>query len=270
MIDQPNARFDLYRQLIKPLQDRYGWVDFSDDGLLFNGLLSCVPGVSVDVRAAYDPTTGRWGRRPNTYPHYPETSDSTISRDMLLGVAWSAWVNKDLRMSESVITYALEHGLKMGDGSLSKVFISPGLLATFAWISYRLGGPSRPWLRWIPATHTKPILKDYQRHLQLLHLALRGRLEGRDLVRDVAQSYGIDPASTSNALVAVFENYSRLASCMLELFPTGRLPTTRDHAEPWLWQRDYGDDWKPDLNNPEKEHSGADFLFCYGLLKGMY
>src|SRR5690606_36989106 len=64
---------------------------------------------------------------------------STISRDMLLGLAWYAWCNKRLDISEGVIKYALKNWGVMGEGDPARTNIMPNLFSTFCWISYRLG-----------------------------------------------------------------------------------------------------------------------------------
>ena len=179
-------KYKLYKYLLPEIQDKYGFT-LSDecDSLLFSGLLGSVEGVDIHIDVAQDPSTGQWMRRPIMYPACWDCSNplstwqriklvlkhilatrkvdkvqisklfdqggSSISRDMLLGLAWFAYFNKRLDISEQVIKYALSHYCVMGQGTISRTLLTPGLLSTFAWISYRLGGPNRWWLRCIPA-----------------------------------------------------------------------------------------------------------------------
>src|SRR5690606_3576842 len=59
----------------------------------------------------------------------------------------------------------------------------PNLFSTFCWISYRLGGPSRRWARSVPASGGKT--KDFQAHLQVLHILLRKHVIGEISYKEV-------------------------------------------------------------------------------------
>ena len=87
---------------------------------------------------------------------------------------------------------------------------------------------------------------DYHRNRQpanaLFHYAFHKYSDG---VQDVAVALLLD------------ESYS----------PAERLPTNQDRDESWIWQRDYGDDWKPAVaSKGTQEHHGGDFLFLAGLI----
>jgi hypothetical protein len=191
---------------------------------------------------------------------------------MLLGVAFWCFFNKRLDVSEEVINYAIKHGMKMGKGTgvegLSRIMMSPSLLATFAWISYKLGGPSRPWLRWVPA-FMGGTPKNFQAHLQVLHCLLRRHLTGKkDQYKKIFASQA--RRQRSNPLFAYAAGDAIKARRLLSdecLWPQDRLPWRMDRKSPWVLERDWGDDWKPAPDNMNIEHTGADFMFCYWLVR---
>jgi hypothetical protein len=307
-----DEKFELYKELAKAQQDVYGFIESHEcDSLLFSSLLGCVQGMEVSIDAAKD-NARRWHRRPagwrKTKQCYdPETNTnrekllpkvfrivstkvllplvswedivkenwykgSTISRDMILGLAWYAYHNKRLDISEGVIKYALKNWGVMGKGDPARVNIMPSLFSTFCWISYRLGGPSRPWARWI-GVGTNKKLKDFQAHLQVLHILLREKLNpgGRQWGAFAEILTAHAKRQPNNPLFAYavgdYDKAFRLLSDPL-LWPPKRLPTRGDRKESWVVQRDYGSDWKPSTEFPNKIHSGADFIFCYSLLSG--
>src|SRR5687768_2231383 len=144
-------KFNLYLKNLK--QDKYGFVE-SDrcDSLLFTSLTGCVPQVEVNIGAAFDGEL--WHRRPVDKPCFDCNtgenlgSKSSISRDMLMGLAWYCYHNKRLDISEQIIKHAMSNWGLMGKATdiktlWSRCQIMPSLFATFCWISYRLGGPCR-------------------------------------------------------------------------------------------------------------------------------
>lgn len=264
------SKYDLYLELIKSKQDASGFIESREcDSLLFSSLIGCVPGVRVNIDAAMK-KPGQWLRRPAVYPECFACgrSKSSISRDMLLGLAWFAYFNKRLDISEGVIKYAISHGMVMGEGVLSRTLMTPSLLATFAWVSYKLGGPSRWWLRWIPADFGAKV-DGYQAHLQALHIILRKKLRGAWSSRDRKTMGRLADDQPMNPLfqLAAIRNAREvedLLSCE-QWWPKDRLPTSADRSSPWLPERAYGKDWKPS-SKAERVHSGGDYLFLKWLL----
>lgn len=304
-----DAKFERYQNAGFKHSYYSGWHQNDCDALLFECLRGCVQGEDLaQIDAAYD---GRWNRKPIAFkpkcynPDAPINraglfkrliqavewklrdpkatlesirrevwwQGSTISRDMLVGLAWYAYYNDRLDISEGVIKYALKHGGIMGSGDPTRTWIGPALLATFAWVSYRLGGPSRPWLRWIKIPDTK--LDGFRAHLQVLHVGLREILNPKLDIQHPAldRQWRRQPL---NALFAAMrfhdgpqerQHFYDLLD-VEQLWPSDRLPTTADRHESWVFQRDLGDDWKPSDIQPVKMHPGSDFLFCYALLAG--
>lgn len=295
-----SQKFQLYKKLFKKHQDRRGFI-MSDmcDSLLFSGLVGCVGDVIVNISAAQD-KDGSWHRRPLDLPPCYDCSrewkliprlkecwkiwkqtkskklvqkvfekgGSTISRDMLVGLAWYALFHERLDISEGVIKYALKNKLIMGKGTPSRTFMTPGLLSTFAWISYRLGGPSRPWLRLIPQHEDKNVT-GFQAHLSVLHIILRNWLTEKYKNLDILAHHANRQPNNPLFLWAAGDSIGAENLLMNEKWwPNDRLPDQADVASDWLLQRDYGPDWAPENVDPRdaKEHCGGDFLFAANLV----
>lgn len=259
-----------YIELIKSTQDEFGFIDPNAcDSLLFSGLVGCVPDVKVNIDAAFDSSTGMWHRRPCSRPCFPEHSKSTISRDMLLGLAWYAYYNKRLDITEQVISYALRHNLIMGKAvdlksKMGRCLMTPGLLSTYAWISYRLGSPSRFWLRYMPQVESDKAT-DFQAHLSVLHIILRNKLMKKDKYKDLLNHhFNRNPRNPLFCIAAERYDDAKKALEDESMWPKDRLPTSADRSAEWLIQRDLGKDWLP--SDKGHIHSGGDFLFCYWLM----
>lgn len=271
-----NDKYQRYLELLPMTQDEHGFIDsYECDSLLFTGLTGCLPDVSVDIDKAFDSKTNLWHRRPVSKSCYPDHSKSTISRDMLLGLAWYCYYNNRKDIVEQVINYAFSNWGIMGEAKtktvlIGRCFIGPGLLATYAWILYKLGGKDYWWLRMIPADFGYG-LKGFQAHLQVLHILLRYKLTGklsRGSRAKIAKHVKREPR---NPLFLYVDGQSGLAKDMLmteEWWPSDRLPTRADRKSNWLPMRDYGSDWKPSDVDPGRTHSGGDFLFVAGLILG--
>lgn len=289
------TKYKLYKRLIKTQQDKHGFIESDKcDSLLFSGLVGSTQEVYIDIKSALA-EDGSWQRRPIELPscysngHWNlleriksclmakttdikilqkifEAGGSSISRDMLLGLAWYAYYNKRLDISESVIKYALSHRLVMGEGTLTRTILTPSLLSTYAWVSYRLGGPKRSWLRYLPHFESKKVT-DFQAHLSVLHILLRNKLTNKPKYLDLLQFHA-DRQPENAFFQAATGNIDKAYTILNNenYFPSSRLPTSEDRYEPYLWQRDYGKDWISDLNQSVKIHSGADFIFCYWLI----
>jgi hypothetical protein len=261
-----------YLTLIKSQQDADGFIESQEcDSILFSGLVGCIPGVQVNLDAAFDTASGQWHRRPCSKPCFPEHSKSTISKDMLLGILWYAYHNKRLDISEKIIQTAIGNFGIMGQAVnlktlLGRCLISPSLLGTAAWVSYRLGGPSRPILRAIPQVESKDLI-GYQAHLSVLHVMLRNELTGKQGNKDVLEHhYARNNYNPLFCLATGRDDEAGIALMNGAFWPTRTLPTTRDRREPWLLQRDFDQSWTPDYTSAYKIHSGGDFLFCYWIL----
>jgi hypothetical protein len=276
MFTELQKKYDLYSILVKKHQDEHGFIDTKHcDSLLFSGLLGCVPNTTVNIKAAYDGKSKMWLRRPMSYPECLQCggSVSTISRDMMLGLAWYVWKNNRLDIAEQVVKYALSNWCIMGKAAtfkdlIGRCLMTPGLLATWAEISYRLGGPNRWWLRYLPQFESSSVM-GYEAHLCVLHILLRKELTGTipKRIEKVLHIHATKNPTNPLFQYAVGKIDDAVSLLMVDTWwPNDRLPTRGDRKESWLIQRNYGDDWKPAKEEKEIEHSGADFLFVSSLI----
>lgn len=272
------SKYRKYLELVKQEQDADGFVDTKHcDSLLFSGLLGSAPGVKVNIKAAYNPKEKTWHRRPLAYPEcFPQGSASTISRDMLLGLAWYCWSNNRLDIAEQVVSYALSHWLIMGKAGtfkdkVGRCLMTPGMLATWAEICYQLGGKNRWWLRYMPQVESSSVT-GYQAHLCVLHVLLRKSLTKHLPKRSERVLQAHAKREPNNPLFQFAVGNVKEAEALLlneKWWPSDRLPTRGDRKESWLVQRDYGKDWEPAEEDKEVKHSGGDFLFVAGLVLGL-
>ena len=279
------VKYEKYLELLPNVQDKHGFIEHHGcDALLFSGLIGCLPEVSVDIDAAFDPMRKIWTRRSTGKPCFDCLnnkslgSKSSISRDMLLGLAWYAWINERLDISEQVIKYAMTHFGFMGHAdtwktALGRCQILPGLFSTYCWISKKLGGPSRPWATWVPADMGAQ-LKGYQAHLQILHILLRKDLTGQFASWDKTTIIYNASRQPQNPLFLHAAGRDLEAMQVLEnefLWPSDRLPMCADRKSGWLPMRDYGEDWIGVRDDSSfHHHSGGDFLWVYWLIKRKY
>lgn len=272
-----------YTQMTENHQDELGFIDTKYcDSTLWSGLVGCIQHVDVDLLAARD-DEGAWHRRPiGLYPEcFPIGSSSTISRDMLLGVAWWSYFNDRPDVLEDVIKYALQHCFIMGKGKaieniFGQAFFTPTMYALYARLVHAMGYKKHYIMKWVPVD-VGGLRQGFQAHLQVLSIFLTFIAEKKISNKNKQVILAHAKRQPANALFLTMAyyltgdvSYAERAKKILKqkiLFPENRLPTTHDRYASWLWQRDYSSDWKPDYEIYE-EHHGGDFLFCYALLYG--
>ncbi len=267
-------KIKLYKKWVEVHQDDNGFINTDEsDSLLFSGLLNTATNDVVLAAAMLD---GNWYRRPTQYPepYKAGESKSTISRDMLLGLMIGAWFDRDDRdwVFKTITSKALRSFGIMGRGYPSRTFIG-SLVGTAAEAEYQCGGKNHRLLRKVPYYLPKNVV-GFEAHLAVLHVYLREQLGLID--RDAAQQYYMHHAERQplNPLFLALSGQFIAAEAILmdeSLWPANRLPTTLDRREPWLLQRDFGNDWCPVLlhgkGDQGHEHNGADFIFCATLLE---
>lgn len=278
-------KYDRYIELMKAEQDSHGFIQSSHcDSTLFSGLIGCLPEVNVDLTAAF--IDGFWHRRSNIHKpcfdmeqNVGNGSASSISRDMLLGVAYWCWYNKRGDVAEQIVVHAMKHMGFMGKAEDLKALwgrtqILPGLFATFCWISYKLGGPCRWWAMWIPADSGHKT-DNYAAHLQILHILLRKEIAGFTFwFENAILKYHVNRQPLNplyHIAVGDYEKASRILDERIDWWPDDRLPTNFDRETEWIPMRDsYEKGWNSISVKPgrkvEQVHSGGDYLFCKWLI----
>jgi len=140
-------------------------------------------GAEVEVEAAEE-SSGRWNRRPTSYPECWASGESrsTISRDMLLGVYWHAWTHRDLALLERLWDYGYAHAWKMGDGRLAgaDTVMNTAMISTLAEMIYKLGGKNHFISRQLGAKWGVAVQEgqEFRNRLTALHLGLRREVFG--------------------------------------------------------------------------------------------
>lgn len=271
-IDVIIEKANLYKQLIGGVQDDFGFI-YSDhcDSLLYSGLISA-SGVAVDIEAASN-GNGKYYRTPyhdcflghGTNIPGRRASGSEISRDMFAGLFWSLRNNLNVGESKKIIEYGRKQDWIMGRGAIDRTYLTPNFVDTLYKLADRkYKGPKYFWL--------DPI-KDHQRHVVALNIALQGDIDGyiSNSMYDLIKKF--NKISPSNMLFSFIRNrYSHGdQSNVIEFlsddtyFPNERLPTSADYCSEWLWLRDdRKDSWRP--CDDGLTHSGGDFLFIAYLL----
>lgn len=169
---------DLHKEALELRLDN-GWLDDGCDAMLFQGKYQATEGAFyLDPRSAeLSGEAGRFFRRGST-PCWDEKdlgSKTTWSRDMGLGLIYWLFRTKNLSALEDHATYGTQNKWQMGkpydDG---RVVYTPNMLSLLYNAIAVLGGDNSLHRAWPPAYPTGLI--DYQAHLQVLSIALRGEL----------------------------------------------------------------------------------------------
>ena len=278
--DSVKKKMQLYLSLAE--LDSWGWIqDTKCDGLLFNSLY-VVAGAKVKIEDARD-ISGKWYRHPakDCYPRHQ--SGTSISRDMLIGLAFYIFEAKRLDLVTDLIRYGDAHKDSigqwvMGEGRSSNSYLVPlSMQDTFhaikAVLSGKLYNPKTE-LLWLKS-------QGYEAHLLMLHLYLNAKLSGGFTEEERLLIEKIHKEEPNNALFSAIharttDGDMKDAMRILldkEYFPDQRLPSSRDHCEFYLWQRSEvkNDDPNPDWLACPKEakvFSGVDFLFAAAMALG--
>ena len=262
LVDKAN----LYLDLVKSQQGEAGFLHTEAcDSLLFTALAVC-GGLKADLWAAKG--VKGWHRRPLALPECcPDSSKSSISRDMLLGVLLAAFATRDLAMAESVVAQMRRGimGKYVGIVGLSRVIPTPGLYATARLLVDHLKGSKPSLWRLVPAVDGK-VRGGYIDHLSGLHLALRCLLQGHTTARDKKYTKKLFDSNPINPLFVTLHKDTGFALSYLTFdmfWPNYRLPTSRDRLAPWVPERD-ASEYVPGYG-PVHIHTGMDFNFLLWL-----
>lgn len=255
--------------------DKYGFIESEHcDALLFTGLIGAI-GRRVMILAARD-NTGAWHRRSTDRLCYPAHSKSSISRDMLLGLIWYIWRNKNLELANDLWDYGIKNSWIMGEGLPSRIYFTPGLQATLAEIIFKLGGKNHLLARSLPQTWTGSNT-GYQAHLEILHIMLRGELYGyitSPMLKSL-KDMGVSLKGKNTLNTIALSRYTKrdltpyhktaLNDVLSEQYwPNDRLPTESDRKTRWIPEMEI--DGNLPGKDSAKEFSGGDLLFCANIL----
>lgn len=269
----------LYVQLLKEsnLQDQYGFILTNTcDSLLFSGLLGAALPGEVKIDAAEQ--NGQWFRRPaqDCQPS-AGNSHSTISRDMITGLMWHMWRNRQLDMANELMqTLQKNSYVLLGEGTPGDLVMTTTLIQTLAEMIFKLGGPNYVAERNLPAIFSPEDI-GFVAHLAMWHILLRGEVFGSisSLEQLVIQTQ-VKRQPTNPLFVAASHRYSdgdftEVNTLLMNAsqWPSSRLPSNAEHCDVWPIQRDSSDKgWQP--CSPSSElHTGAELpAIFYLIVKG--
>ena len=169
--------------------NEWHWLTPDDcDGMLWSAKAAAGGQQGVNLAGAEYEDAGRFGRRPPPdcwADGQDNGSKSTWSRDMGLGLIYAAVRTKDLALLERHAAYGVKNKWKMGEPEADgRVFYTPAMIGLLYQAIHFLGGEDNP-ARQVPDVYISG-LDDFQAHLQVLSILLRGEIEGgiRDVMLD--------------------------------------------------------------------------------------
>lgn len=268
----------------KVLASRGGWAVDECDGLLFTSLFSAAcGGPGVD---AYESTVepGQWFRNPAKDCFIPDKvdnkSDSTISKDMYLGLTAYLAHNKKRDVLGRTIEYGKNHSWVVGEAAdattqASKCFITPSLQSLLAEAYDYAGSGSLQ----SPLTQTAilPLSTGFRAHLDVLAILVRGKVQGHVDTLDLNTLKDQARRQPNNALFQIAKakyddaDFSKAVELLLDKnhWPETELPTNKNHCTEYLWQRDDDpSDWAP--CDGDKTYDGTDFVFAAAVYLGVF
>lgn len=247
------AKAELYKSLQK------GWAHgVGCDSLGFTALCKLSGGCGDVVITDAEGEPGRWYRNPGK-ECYPNSSKSDISKDMFVMLLPYLYASDDKQNIQEIYDYGQKNGWVMGRGYLSRTLLTPPLIFL---LEQMLG-------RWGVESDIKETTKaGFEKHLDAIYLINKWMVNKSIDSLQLAQIQKYKDENPSNALMqAIYHKFtdgdqSDAIAILLDesLFPRDRLPTAKDRCEEYLWQRNYGDDWKP--CDSDKIHDGVDFLIA--------
>lgn len=263
-----------YRELAKAEQDANGFLyTHRCDSLLFSGLYSAaVPEKDVNILAAYE--SGQWFRRPSKDcgPEFGN-SRSTISRDMILGVMWHIWRNRDLAMAEHLREDIKSNNyILRGDGTPGELFVIPSFVHTLDLIIGSLGGKSEVGDLLLPNLWDDS--NGYVSHLTVWHILLRGEARGYIVRSELDELERIYLTNRNNPLYsAAYHKYmtgdmAEATKLLLNnnLWPANELPDNRNYCSLWLVETAFeSHDLQPCLNGDARKR-GFELVVIYELI----
>lgn len=259
----------LYSRLLLDVQDPDGFLSTDEcDSLLWSGLYgSMFPG-RVNLTAAED-RPGHWIRRPSG-------GCGPISRDMIRGVLWWAWTNKQSEVLTRLWGYLEEHGMMADPDPTSIILPMSSLIARTVQAAGAECSPACQAAALIP-TVWSPGQRGYAAHLQVLDALLES------LIGTKIQSVGVSQVSEhwvrnpENPLysAAIYhltgsdeaKEMARAGLLVTSRWPANRLPDRDTVCDDWPTQREAGSNWDPCPESDEDyTTAGAAWLFVHWIL----
>jgi hypothetical protein len=271
---------DFYLSVQSQALNEHGYAHEKCDSLGFTALCKAAGGCK-DADLFKSETEGRWFRSPEKDCFDKGESQSDFSKDMALMLFVYLHKSKDLAALARFKSYVEANNYVMGRPTntpegLSRVVMSPSLILTMERLYKNLSGSwsGKP-IPVKPAEALPIINRGFLAHLDVLSIWLNAELtEGTSDLDDFVLRSQVERQPKNAFFEAVYHAYrDGDQSSALEiladekLFPSDRLPATKDRCEEYLFQRDYGEDWKP--CEKIEVHAAVDYLFA-GYVMGIW
>lgn len=270
----------LYCELSEAKFKERGWAVGECDGLLFTALRGI--GCGNDVAAFEDSVEpGRWYRNPKHDCFIPDKvgeqgSDSTISKDMYVGLSAYLAHSKGVDIAARTVSYGQSRSWIVGEAKdtvtlASKCFIVPQLQNVFR----KIAGENQL----APSNDDAiGISTGFRAHLDVLAILVRGKLDGQISNFDLAVLKEQAKRQPRNALYQAAKaryddgDYNPALEILNDetLFPEKSLPNNhQNYCTDYLFQRDESDgDWKTCPEEQFSTHDGTDFIFASAIIGG--
>lgn len=282
--DELRAKQKLYCELSKESYLANKFVVGRCDGLLFTSIHGLVCDyVSIDSFES-DSEPGRYYRSPTRdcfVDGEPNGSDSTISKDMMLGLMHSLWYHKKDEEIKQVIDYGRNNNWFMGDAGdlktkVSKTLLSPNLISLLYDMQSELAPEPGELEELLDESKQQVIVNTgYRAHLQVMRIILEGRVRGgiNDLKFEALkqQTERVPKNGLFHAAYNHFKDGDQRRAIDIALdttyFPDDKLPNNHEnYCTGYLFQRDevkngtINQDWVPCPERAFELHNGTDFL----------
>jgi hypothetical protein len=274
------AKKQLYCDLSADLIAKRNYVVGKCDGLLFASLRGIGCG-DTDISEFQD-QDGRWFRDREHACFVPDSleneSDSSISKDMILGAMSHMWYSENTEQIDKTIAYGQSHDWVMGQAKddetlASKCLLSPTLVSILIDIQKKNGS-----LRASVSTDAIGINTGFRAHLDVIHILLSGSVYNGLTDSEVQTLKAQADRQPHNALyqaaAAFYDDGDQTKAQELLLdesrFPADKLPTSKEFCSDYLWTDDEGpNDWDP-CPDRDEVYDGTDFIVAATVSEGKY
>ena len=272
----------LYCELAASRVAERGYAVSECDGLLFTSLhsISC-DGPGVD-RFESEVEPGRFFRDPSHSCFDPsqvgeQGSDSTISKDMLIGLTAYAVAARKPEIIKRALDYGAANNWIVGDAKdpltlASKCIITPSLRS----LMQTAAGMELTDIQ--SDDGMVGIATGYEAHLQVLAILIKGKAKGSISHLDLAILKEQAKRQPRNAMFQAAQaryndgDFSKVYELLNDeqLFPAKQLPNNhQNYCTDYLWQRDDNEDnWGKCPVEDFKEKDGTDLIFAAAIIGG--
>ena len=273
----------LYCELSQALVDSRGWAVSECDGLLFTALRSIGCGGPGVDKFESEVEPGRFYRDPKHACFIPDQvggqgSDSTISKDMYVGLSAYLAHAKDSQRAARTVAYGDAHEWIVGEAKnavvlFSKCLITPPLQNVFR----KIAGQKNVSLS---NSDISGISSGFRAHLDVLSILVRGKIDGSidefDLTILKEQARRQPHNALYQAAKARYDDgdYNTAMELLSDesKFPEKQLPNNhQNYCTQYLYERDEDEDesdWQPCPSDKFSTHSGTDFIFAASIVGG--